>query len=144
MARTAKKRPGQRAGQPASKPAKPAAKPGGRSLAAAVSRAPRLTDRGAAQARVSGWLAEIGKSAAGKALKPLIDGSSRLEALLLGLADGSPYLWELAAADPDRLLEILEADPDERLSAVLAKSAKAVAAAKDETTAMRLLRRMKA
>jgi glutamate-ammonia-ligase adenylyltransferase len=147
MARAAKKRTGQRtgqrAGQPA-KPAKPAAKPGGRPLAAAVSRAPRLTDRDAAQARVSGWLAEIGKSAAGKTLKQRIGGSPRLEALLLGLADGSPYLWELATAEPDRLLEILEADPDARLAALLSKSGKAAAAAKSETAAMRVLRRMKA
>ena len=140
--------PGQPTGQPAksgTKPGtKPAAKPGGRSLAAAVSRAPRLTDREAAQARVSEWLAEIGKSAAGKALKQLIGASPKLEALLLGLADGSPYLWELATAEPDRLLEVLQAAPDERFAALLAKSGKAAAAAKNEAAAMRLLRRMKA
>ena len=145
MARAAKKKS---TGQPAKSGTKPgtklAAKPGGRPLAAAVSRAPRLTDREAAQARVSEWLAEIGKSAAGKALKQLIGASPKLEALLLGLADGSPYLWDLATAEPDRLLEILQAAPDERFAALLSKSGKAAAAAKNEATAMRLLRRMKA
>jgi glutamate-ammonia-ligase adenylyltransferase len=144
MARAAKKRTGQPSKQPSRQPSKPAAKPSGRPLAAAISQAPRLTDRKAAQARLSEWLAEIGKGAVGKALKQLIGDSAKVEALLLGLADGSPYLWELATAEPDRLLEVLKADPDERLSALLAKSAKAAATARDEAAAMRLLRRMKA
>ena len=134
MARAAKKKP----------LSKPAEKPSGRPLAARVSRAPRLVDREAAQARLAEWLAEIGKSAAGKMLKQRIGRSPKVEALLLGLADGSPYLWELATAEPDRLVEILEADPDERLPALLAKSGRAAATAKDEAAAMRLLRRMKA
>src|SRR5262245_44759195 len=142
MARAAKKTTGKTTGKATGKTtaesARAAAKPGARSLAAAVTHAPRLTDRDAAQARLAEWLAEIGKSAAGKALKRLIDGSSKLEALLLGLADGSPYLWELATAEPERLLEVLEADPDSRLSALLAKSAKAAASAKGEAAAMRL------
>src|SRR5688572_1659755 len=104
MARAAKKRTGQPSKQPSRQPSKPAAKPSGRPLAAAISQAPRLTDRKAAQARLSEWLAEIGKGAVGKALKQLIGDSAKVEALLLGLADGSPYLWELATAEPDRLL----------------------------------------
>lgn len=141
MARAAKT---QSAGHPAGQRSRSAAKGSGRTLAAALCKAPRLSDRKAAQARLTGWLGDIGKGAAGKALKRLIGASPRVEALLLGLADGSPYLWELATAEPDRLREILEADPGERLAALLAESGEAAAAAGDEAAAMRLLRRMKA
>ena len=35
-----------------------------------------------------------------------------MRALLDGLADGSPYLWDLVRADPERLVALLDADPD--------------------------------
>jgi [glutamine synthetase] adenylyltransferase / [glutamine synthetase]-adenylyl-L-tyrosine phosphorylase len=147
MARAAKTTPKSAATKSGAK--KPAAGTSVRPLAAAIAKAPQLADRKAAQARFAEWLADIGKgsagkSAAGKSLKQLLGSSPKVETLLLGLADGSPYLWELASTEPDRLLAILEADPAKRLTELLAKSAKAAAAAKDEATAMRLLRRMKA
>ncbi len=126
------------------KTSKPAAQPAGQRLASAVTDAPRLADREAAQDRLAEWLSDIARSAAGKSLKQLIGDAPKAEALLLGLADGSPYLWDLAMADPDRLLRLLTSEPDGHLSALLMKSAKAVAAAKDEAAAMQLLRRMKA
>ena len=113
-------------------------------LAFAVGDAPCLADPKAAQDRLAEWLSEAGDGAAGKSLKQLIGEAPRLEALLLGLADGSPYLWDLATAEPDRLLTVLTAEPGGYLAALLAKSAEAVATAEDEATAMQLLRRMKA
>src|SRR4051794_2612892 len=115
-----------------------------KTLVLALADAPRLMDRKAAQARVAEWLTEIGRSAAGKTIKRLAAASPKLEALLLGLADGSPYLWDLAAAEPERLLSLLNSDPDEHLAGLLAKVEKAVAATTDEAKAMQLLRRMKA
>src|SRR4051794_16999948 len=126
------------------KTSKPAAQPGGQWLTLAIADAPQLADREAAQARLTEWLSDVARSAAGKSLKQLIAEAPKLEALLLGLADGSPYLWELATAEPDRLLTVLNAEPGEHLAALLSTSAKAVVAAKDEATAMQLLRRMKA
>jgi glutamate-ammonia-ligase adenylyltransferase len=126
MARKAKKTPKKTSGKTSkSAPNKPVAKKSERPLAAAIARAPQLVDRKAAQARLAEWLADIGKGAAGKAssgkaLKQLIAGAPKVEALLLGLADGSPYLWELASAEPNRLLAVLEADPAERLTELLA------------------------
>src|SRR4051812_8258068 len=115
-----------------------------KTLAIALADAPRLMDRKAAHARVAAWLTEIGRSAAGKALKRLITAAPKLEALLFGLADGSPYLWDLAAAEPDRLLSLLNSNPDVHLVELLATAEGAVAATKDEAEAMRLLRRMRA
>ncbi len=80
---------------------------GGQGLALAITDAPQLADREAAQARLTEWLSDVARSAAGKSLRQLIGEAPRLEALLLGLADGSPYLWDLATADPDRLLTVL-------------------------------------
>jgi glutamate-ammonia-ligase adenylyltransferase len=129
--------------RPAAKKTKRAPK-AEKTLASAVVDAPRLSDRKAAQARVAEWLTEIGRSADGKALKRLLAAAPKVEALLVGLSDGSPYLWDLAVSEPGRLLALLDADPDQHLAELLAKAEKAVAATKDEAEAMRLLRRMKA
>jgi glutamate-ammonia-ligase adenylyltransferase len=127
----------------AKKKAKAAAK-AETTLASAIAHAPKLSDRAAARVRVTEWLDEVGRSAAGKALSRLLDGAAKTEALILGLADGSPYLWELASSKPARLLALLNSDPDAHLSGLLAKFAKAIDATGDEAEAMRLLRVMKA
>jgi glutamate-ammonia-ligase adenylyltransferase len=77
-------------------------------------------------------------------LRRTFDTQSHARALVLGLADGSPHLWDLVRADPMRLLHLLQSDPDARLDAVLAEAVGAIAATPDEAAAMRLLRRMKA
>ena len=77
MARAAKK-------TSKSAPNRSAAKKSVRPLAAAIARAPQLADRKAAQARLAEWLAAIGKTSAGKALKQRIAGAPKVEALLLG------------------------------------------------------------
>jgi glutamate-ammonia-ligase adenylyltransferase len=122
--------------------AKPSAK-SGQALALAIAEAPRLVEAKAARARVADWLAGVGRSDAGKALMRLFLAAPKLEPLLAGLADGSPFLWELATAEPDRLVAILSTDPDEHFAQVLAKARQAIAAGRDEEAAMRVLRRMK-
>src|SRR3954463_16230821 len=129
--------------RPVRKKNKPSAKDD-KTLVLALTDAPRLMDRKAAQTRVAGWLTEIGRSAAGKTLKRLIADAPKLEGLLLGLADGSSFLWDLAVAEPERLLVVVNFTPDADLAELLAKAERAVAASKDEAEAMRLLRRMKA
>src|SRR5262249_59814715 len=83
-------------------------------------------------------------SEAGIALARLRAGSDELEALIEGVADGSPHLWDLAASEPARLVALLESDPDAHLDALLAATAADVAATAEQSEAMRLLRRMKA
>ena len=68
-------------------------------LAAAIS-APRF---GRQEARRSTrWLAEIGRSSAGRRSMP-----RRKLASLAGIAEASPYLWDLVRADPDRFSRCL-------------------------------------
>ena len=135
------------------RPAKPAAKKaavkkaavkreGEKVLALAIADAPKLSQAKAAKARVAEWLAEISRTAPGKALKALLASSPKVEALLAGLADGSPFLWDLASAEPARLLGVLEADPDKRFADLLSETAQAAGATKDEDEAMRLLGRI--
>ncbi|MHB8884766.1 MAG: bifunctional [glutamine synthetase] adenylyltransferase/[glutamine synthetase]-adenylyl-L-tyrosine phosphorylase [Methylovirgula sp.] len=66
-----------------------------------------------------------------------------VHALLLGIADHSPYLWRLIRADPSRLRRLLDAPPQERLAVCLETLASACDFADSEAEAMRLLRHAK-
>jgi len=111
-------------------------------LADRVATAPRLRDPEAARQRVDEWLAEILQTQAGATLTRTLAAYPNVRALLTGLADGSPYLWDLARADPERLVAVLDADPDCRLNALIAGATDEAAASEEDV--MRRLRRMKA
>ncbi len=98
------------------------------SLAMALSTAPRPTDPDLAAARVRDWLSGL---SAGHSLHDLL-AMSGMTALLLGVADHSPYLWRLATADPDRLAALLSRPAwlslDEALDIMTAECAVAASA----------------
>ena len=96
-----------------------------------------------ARVRVSEWLAEIADTAAGKSLTEVLATHPVLDGLVMSLAEGSRYLWELARADPERLVLLLQAEPARRFDDILADAKRAITAADDEAEVMRLLRRMK-
>jgi glutamate-ammonia-ligase adenylyltransferase len=121
-----------------------AAKSGGvATLAARIVTAPRLAEPKAAKARIVEWLAGM-LLAQAKSLKALLAAHPTVSTLLESLTESSPYLWDLASSDPQRLLKVLGADPDRHLASLLAEHSRAVAATSDEAEAMRLLRHMKA
>ena len=105
---------------------------------------PHLHDPAAAQKRLRGWLAELSGAADGERLTRLLADHPTLQTLVEGIAEGSPYLWDLVRMEPARFVTLLESDPDLRLETVLAEAARAVASAADEAEVMRTLRRMKA
>ncbi|MGB8576944.1 MAG: bifunctional [glutamine synthetase] adenylyltransferase/[glutamine synthetase]-adenylyl-L-tyrosine phosphorylase [Pseudolabrys sp.] len=113
------------------------------SLAELITTAPQLAEPKAASARVADWLGSLAPGEA-KPLKALLGIQPTINTLLASLAESSPYLWELASREPERLLRLLSADPDQRLATLLAEHGRATASSKDETQAMQLLRRMKA
>src|SRR6516225_7375776 len=114
------------------------------SLVRRIGAAPQLQAADEARARVNEWLAEIVDLPAGKTLTRLAAAHPRLAALMTGLADGSPYLWGLVRASPERFVALLEAEPERRFRDILADASGAIAATRDEAEVMRLLRRMKA
>ncbi|MBI2713678.1 MAG: bifunctional [glutamine synthetase] adenylyltransferase/[glutamine synthetase]-adenylyl-L-tyrosine phosphorylase [Rhizobiales bacterium] len=118
-------------------------KAGGATLAGRIVTAPQLVDSKAARARVTEWLAGLPAGEA-KPLKARLVDHNTVNTLLASLAENSPYLWELASHEPQRLLRLLDCDPDRHLAGLLAEHGRAAATTADETQAMRLLRRMKA
>src|SRR5262249_20589748 len=115
-----------------------------RSLAQRVVSGPNLHDAAAARARLDGWLGDIGTSPLGTRVRQLFAESPTLHALMLGLADGSPYLWDLVRRSPERLVAVLETQPEQRFDDILDHAQRATAAAREEPEALPRLRRMKA
>ena len=92
--------------------------PGGVSLATRIVTAPRLLEPKAARARLADWLSGL-DAAEAKPLKALVSAQQTLNTVLESLAESSPFLWELASSDPQRLLRLLDSDPDRHLAALL-------------------------
>ena len=76
------------------------AEAGEATLARRVAAAPRLFAPEEARARLESWLADISETPAGSKLRRLLADYPAVSSLITGIAEGSPYLWELARADP--------------------------------------------
>ena len=85
-------------------------------------------------------LLERDLGAAVRQLEPLFARHPQVKALIEGIAEGSPYLWDLIRAAPARLSALLSADPEQYFASLLARSFAAIDAAQDEADAMRELR----
>ncbi|HVZ53365.1 MAG TPA: bifunctional [glutamine synthetase] adenylyltransferase/[glutamine synthetase]-adenylyl-L-tyrosine phosphorylase, partial [Pseudolabrys sp.] len=112
-------------------------------LAARIVSAPRVIEPQVAQARIADWLAGI-EPATAEALKTLLQDFPTVATILQSLSESSPFLWELARRESERLVDLLRDDPDRHLTTLLADTGRAVAQCEDEAQALRLLRRMKA
>jgi [glutamine synthetase] adenylyltransferase / [glutamine synthetase]-adenylyl-L-tyrosine phosphorylase len=123
--------------------AQPTTMQDGATLARRIVSAPLPIDAEAARRRLAEWIAGLAAREA-HALEPLLAAQPILRRLLESLAESSPYLWDLASREPDRLLRLLNADPDRHLADLLAREGRAAAVAADQAEAMRHLRRMKA
>ena len=112
-------------------------------LAQRIVAAPKLRDADAAHARVADWLEDIAGTSAGDALAGLFVAHATLHALIAGLAEASPYLWDLVRSSPDRLVALLATDPERYFDDMLARTRQVTAVMPEEAEIMRLLRRMK-
>ena len=63
--------------------------------------------------------------------------------ILQGIAEASPYLFDLIRADAARLIRLLECEPDRHLAALIERTCREVTAAAGEADVMQLLRHMK-
>ncbi|MGE0604860.1 MAG: bifunctional [glutamine synthetase] adenylyltransferase/[glutamine synthetase]-adenylyl-L-tyrosine phosphorylase, partial [Xanthobacteraceae bacterium] len=101
-----------------------------------------MANTAAAKAAVSEALASAPDDATAR-LAAVISGSERLEALLQGVFEGSPYLWGTIAGDPAMLLRLLEEEPEAATQRILTEYARAALDAESDADAQVALRAMK-
>ena len=111
-------------------------------LAARFVTGPHLSAPDQAEQRLGDWLTDLG-SAQAAALVDLVARFPRARTILLGIAEASPYLFDLVRADGARALRLLTCDPDRHLAELIETARREVAAAAGEAEVMQLLRRMK-
>src|SRR5262249_13316062 len=115
---------------------------GGKPLASRIVETPRANDSTRAQAMVADLLAQADKSSRTK-LEALAPAGSQARALLEGVADNSPFLWNIAKSDPPAFARLLESEPEKRLEELTSGTAEALRLAADEQAAMSALRKMR-
>ena len=106
-------------------------------LHARLSAAPKLSDAKGARARLADLLQDHEAPLSRLVALPAV------EALLLGIADHSPYLWQLARMEPPRLARLLDTSPEQAFEDLLAQTRAACDGAGDEAQVMELLRKAK-
>jgi [glutamine synthetase] adenylyltransferase / [glutamine synthetase]-adenylyl-L-tyrosine phosphorylase len=87
------------------------------------------------------WLAELEPGHA-ETLDELLD-YPFVKSVLFGIAEFSPYLFDLVRADAARLIRLLGCEPEAHFTALIETTWREVFAAAGETDVMRVLRRMK-
>src|SRR6201998_1690855 len=112
-------------------------------LAARFVDGPQLSDPVEAEQRLAGWLADLAPEQA-NVIRGLSAQFPQGHTILLGIAESSPYLFDLMRGDAARLARLLRCAPDEHLPELIDTTCPDVAAAGREADAMRLLRRLKA
>src|SRR5258708_1073504 len=110
-----------------------------RALAARFVDGPHVSAPDKAEQVLGNWLADLAPAQA-----DAIAAHTRAKTILLGIAEFSPYLFDLIRADAARLIRLLDCDPEAHLAALVEKTSNEVFAAAGETDVMHLLRRMKA
>lgn len=113
------------------------------SLAARFVDGPHVAAPDRAEQRLAEWLADL-KPEHRVAIREIAEEFPRAKVILLGIAEASPYLFDLMRADAARLLRLLESEPDRHLAELIECTRVDVVAQPDEAAAMQRLRRMKA
>src|SRR6201996_4676698 len=113
-----------------------------RALAARFVDGPHVSAPNGPEAILGGWLAELEPQQAAELSALLEQPAARV--ILLGIAEFSPYLFDLIRADAARLIRLLQCEPETHLPALIETVSQDVYAAASEADVMRLLRRMKA
>src|SRR6266481_1889745 len=111
-------------------------------LAARFADGPHVSASNQAERLLNDWLSDL-EPAQSAALGGLLD-HPFAKTILLGIAEFSPYLFDLIRADAARLIRVLACDPESHLTSLIEKTTRDVFAAAGETDVMHLLRRMKA
>jgi [glutamine synthetase] adenylyltransferase / [glutamine synthetase]-adenylyl-L-tyrosine phosphorylase len=112
-------------------------------LAARFVDGPHVSAPDKAEQRLRDWLTDLAAEQAA-AIDDLITWFPRARTILLGIAEASPYLFDLLRADGARVIRLLGCEPEPHLAQLIERTCRNVSAASSEADVMQLLRRMKA
>ena len=90
-----------------------------RSLAARFVTGPKLFSPDDARRQLAGWLSDL-PAEPRSAFDAICAASPQARAILEGVAEASPYLFDLIRTDAARALRVLGADPDRRIGELVA------------------------
>jgi glutamate-ammonia-ligase adenylyltransferase len=90
-------------------------------LAARFVEGPRLFAPEDARQRLAGWLGDLAPEQAG-AIRGLAERFPQAKTILEGIAEASPYLFDLMRADAARLIRLLGADSDSHLAELIERT----------------------
>jgi len=111
-------------------------------LAARFVDGPHLSAHDKAEQRLVGWLTDLAAEPAA-AVDDLIARFPLAKTILCGIAEASPYLFDLVRADGMRLIRLLECEPEPYLARLIETACYEASRASNEADVMQLLRRMK-
>jgi glutamate-ammonia-ligase adenylyltransferase len=111
-------------------------------LAARCVDGPHVSAPDKAEQRLQDWLSDLAADEAA-AIADRFARFPRAKAIFLGIAEASPYLFDLVRADAVRAIRLLECEPELYLAQLIEATCRAVSAASSEADVMALLRRMK-
>ena len=111
-------------------------------LAARLVEGPYVSAPNEARQRVADWLDDL-EPMQSTAIREFAARFLLVDAILLGIAEASPYLFDLVRADGARVIRLLECEPEPYLAEFIETTRRDVLAASSEADAMRLLRHMK-
>src|SRR3984893_16286690 len=112
-------------------------------LAARFVDRPHVSAPDKAEQRLRDWLTDLAAEQAA-AIDDMIARLPRARTILLGIAEASPYLFDLLRADGARVIRLLGCEPEPHLAQLIERTCRDVSAASSEADVMQLLRRMKA
>jgi [glutamine synthetase] adenylyltransferase / [glutamine synthetase]-adenylyl-L-tyrosine phosphorylase len=113
-------------------------------LAHRVDRAPLVPGSFCSDGRLKTWLASLGSDECARQLKQLFDTHPAVTQLINGIAQASPFLWDLVRVSPQRLLSFLITEPEQAFERILLAHADAITPDAAEPEVMRALRLMRA
>src|SRR6266850_1995290 len=111
-------------------------------LAARFVDGPHVSAPDQAEQRLADWLTDLASEQAA-AIADLVARFPRAKTILLGIAEFSPYLFDLVRADATRLIRLLASDPEVHLAQLIETTCRDVSAASSEADVMQLLRHAK-
>jgi len=116
---------------------------GSASLAARFVGGPNLSAPEKARRRLSDWLTNLAPGQTAE-FEDLFARFPHTEEIFAGIAEASPYLFDLVRTDAGRVLRILRGEPDRHLAGLIGETRHSVWTASNEAQAMHVLRRAKA